>query len=75
MGSYENFTKMVFKDHYNTLEKSQRKEFRDRCINEGGIKFDTFYGKLRRNCFSKLEMEFMNNVLVDMGLQPFWELP
>lgn len=57
------FSKMVFKDHYDCLSEEQRVLLRDAFISESGISLCSFYQKLRENKFRPLESKLFHRLL------------
>ena len=56
--------KMTFKDYYQSLAvKSPKVEIRDELLRELGMKYSTFYQKLRTETFDKLEREKIAAIL------------
>ena len=46
-----------------SLEPLEKREFRNEFIRVSGIQFSTFYTKLQRNSFSKLEKEAIQKLI------------
>lgn len=49
----------TFREWYDELSPDEKGFFRDAFLNATGLKYPTFYSKINRNKFSKLEREFI----------------
>ena len=54
---------ITFREWYDSLEPLENREFRNEFIRVSGIQFSTFYTKLQRNSFSKLEKEAIQKLI------------
>ena len=54
---------ITFREWYDSLEPLEKREFRNEFIRVSGIQFSTFYPKLQRNSFSKLEKEAIQKLI------------
>lgn len=45
-----------FKEYYQSLSEEERVTIRDKFLEQSGIVYSSWYGKLQRNGFSKLEL-------------------
>lgn len=45
-----------FKEYYQNLSEEERVSVRDKFLEQSGIVYSSWYGKLQRNGFSKLEL-------------------
>lgn len=66
MEKEQNFTKMVFKDHYDNLADSDKETVRNRILSESGMSYPTFYYKLKHNTFKPLELRLINNIIKEI---------
>ncbi len=61
----ENKTKterLTFKDYYKSLNRDARIDIRDRFMEETGLSYPTFYAKVSRIGFSRLEQQLINRL-------------
>ena len=54
---------ITFREWYDSREPLEKREFRNEFIRVSGIQFSTFYTKLQRNSFSKLEKEAIQKLI------------
>ena len=45
-----------FKEYYQNLSEEERVNVRDKFLEQSGIVYSSWYGKLQRNGFSRLEL-------------------
>lgn len=45
-----------FKEYYQNLSEEERVKVRDKFLEQSGIVYSSWYGKLQRNGFSRLEL-------------------
>lgn len=55
---------MVFKYHYDQMEKTMKLKLRDEYLERSGMSLITFYDKLRKDSFKPLERELFNNIFM-----------
>lgn len=67
METEQNITKLVFKDHYDSLTDSDKETVRNRILTESGMSYPTFYYKLRHNTFKPLELKLINNIIEEIN--------
>jgi hypothetical protein len=60
----EKTSKMVFKYHYDQMEKTMKLKLRDEYLERSGMSLITFYDKLRKDSFKPLERELFNNIFM-----------
>lgn len=56
---------MVINDYYRQLPEVERVELRDKILAEAGIKFVTFYQKLRSGFWTKCEQIVIESIIKD----------
>ena len=49
--------KKIFEDHYKGLSEKERTEVRDKFLEATGLSYPSWYGKIRRFNFNKLEQK------------------
>ncbi len=54
---------MVISDYYKSLEEKDKKEFRERVLEELGISLPTFYYKVRKGNWNKLEQKTVEAII------------
>lgn len=54
--------KLVFFDHYTSLTEKDKVFFRDRFLHISGMTYATFYNRLRKNNWTKLEQKALDEV-------------
>lgn len=63
MKTNQDFTKMAFKDYYNSLSEEDKTILRERILSESGMAYTTFYYKLRFESWKPLERTLINNII------------
>lgn len=54
--------RLTFKDYYKSLNRDARIDIRDRFMQETGLSYPTFYAKVSRIGFSRLEQQLINRL-------------
>lgn len=54
--------RLTFKDYYKSLNRDARIDIRDRFMEETGLSYPTFYAKVSRIGFSRLEQQLINRL-------------
>lgn len=54
--------RLTFKDYYKSLNRDARIDIRDRFMKETGLSYPTFYAKVSRIGFSRLEQQLINRL-------------
>lgn len=55
--------KMVLKDYYNSLSEEAKKEFRESILAHTGMSLPSFYYKMRKGSWHKMEMDYVAKYL------------
>ena len=51
-----------FKSYYQNLPEEERVRVRDEFLSRSGLVYSSWYGKLQRDAFSKLELESLQEI-------------
>lgn len=54
--------RLTFKNYYKSLNRDARIDIRDRFMQETGLSYPTFYAKVSRIGFSRLEQQLINRL-------------
>lgn len=54
--------RLTFQDYYKSLNRDARIDIRDRFMEETGLSYPTFYAKVSRIGFSRLEQQLINRL-------------
>lgn len=54
--------RLTFKNYYKSLNRDARIDIRDRFMQETGLSYPTFYAKVSRTGFSRLEQQLINRL-------------
>ena len=54
--------RLTFKNYYKSLNRDARIDIRDRFMEETGLSYPTFYAKVSRIGFSRLEQQLINRL-------------
>lgn len=54
--------RLTFKNYYKSLNRDARIDIRDRFMEETGLSYPTFYAKVSRIGFSRLEQQLINKL-------------
>lgn len=65
MRKEENPTKMVLKNHYESLSRKDKIELRNMFLHMSGVSLPSFYNKMENDSFKPLERELLEKLFND----------